>query len=202
MSEKVIMSAEDMRRAWTRIAHEVIERNHGCDGLVLIGLYTRGVPLASRLAVAIRGIEGVDVPVGALDIGPYRDDLSSLQTPPSVRPNDIPDDIAGKRVVLVDDVVYTGRSIRAAMDALIDHGRPQHVQLAVLVDRGHRELPIRPDYIGKNVPTSRNEEIDVRLLEVDGRDEVVIASQSAVQAGGEESTKNAVSARRRHESGR
>jgi len=202
MSEKVIMSAEDMRRAWTRIAHEVIERNHGCEGLVLIGLYTRGVPLASRLAAAIKGIEGVDVPVGALDIGPYRDDLSYLQTPPSVRPNDIPDDIAGKRVVLVDDVVYTGRSIRAAMDALIDHGRPQHVQLAVLVDRGHRELPIRPDYIGKNVPTSRNEAIDVRLLEVDGRDEVVIASQSAAQAGGEELTKNAVAARRRHESGR
>ena len=202
MSEKVIMSAEDMRRAWTRIAHEVIERNHGCEGLVLIGLYTRGVPLASRLAAAIKGIEGVDVSVGALDIGPYRDDLSYLQTPPSVRPNDIPDDIAGKRVVLVDDVVYTGRSIRAAMDALIDHGRPQHVQLAVLVDRGHRELPIRPDYIGKNVPTSRNEAIDVRLLEVDGRDEVVIASQSAAQAGGEESTKNAVAARRRHESGR
>ena len=202
MSEKVIMSAEDMRRAWTRIAHEVIERNHGCDGLVFVGLYTRGVPLASRLAAAIKGIEGVDVPVGALDIGPYRDDLSYLQTPPSVRPNDIPDDIAGKRVVLVDDVVYTGRSIRAAMDALIDHGRPQHVQLAVLVDRGHRELPIRPDYIGKNVPTSRNEEIDVRLLEVDGRDEVVIASQSAAQAGGEELTKNAVAARRRHGSGR
>jgi pyrimidine operon attenuation protein/uracil phosphoribosyltransferase len=183
MSEKVIMSAEDMRRAWTRIAHEVIERNHGCDGLVFVGLYTR-------------------VPVGALDIGPYRDDLSYLQTPPSVRPNDIPDDIAGKRVVLVDDVIYTGRSIRAAMDALIDHGRPEHVQLAVLVDRGHRELPIRPDYIGKNVPTSRNEAIDVRLLEVDGRDEVVIASQSAAQAGGEEPTKNAVAARRRHESGR
>ena len=202
MSEKVIMSAEDMRRAWTRIAHEVIERNHGCDGLVLIGLYTRGVPLASRLAAAIRRIEGVDVPVGALDIGPYRDDLSYLQTPPSVRPNDIPDDIAGKRVVLVDDVVYTGRSIRAAMDALIDHGRPEHVQLAVLVDRGHRELPIRPDYIGKNVPTSRNEEIDVRLLEVDGRDEVVIASQSAAQAGSEESMSSAVAARRRHESGR
>ncbi len=202
MSEKMIMSAADMRRAWTRIAHEVIERNHGCDGLVFVGLYTRGVPLASRLAAAIRGIEGVDVPVGALDIGPYRDDLSYLQTPPSVHPNDIPDDIAGKRVVLVDDVIYTGRSIRAAMDALIDHGRPEHVQLAVLVDRGHRELPIRPDYIGKNVPTSRNEAIDVRLLEVDGRDEVVIASQSAAQAGGEELTKNAVAARRRHESGR
>jgi len=202
MSEKVIMSAEDMRRAWTRIAHEVIERNHGCDGLVFVGLYTRGVPLASRLAGTIRGIEGADIPVGALDIGPYRDDLSYLQTPPSVRPNDIPDDIVGKRVVLVDDVIYTGRSIRAAMDALIDHGRPQHVQLAVLVDRGHRELPIRPDYIGKNVPTSRREEIVVRVAEVDGQDEVVIVSRATAQAASEEPTKNAVAARRRHESGR
>ncbi len=202
MSEKVIMSAEDMRRALTRIAHEVIERNHGCDGLVLVGLYTRGVPLASRLAATIRGIEGADVPVGALDIGPYRDDLSYLQTPPSVRPNEIPGDIVGKCVVLVDDVIYTGRSIRAAMDALIDFGRPQHVQLAILVDRGHRELPIRPDYIGKNVPTSRNEEIEVRLLEVDGQDEVVIVSRSVAQTGDKEPAKNAVSARRRHESGR
>jgi len=202
MSEKVIMSAEDMRRAWTRIAHEVIERNHGCDGLVFVGLYTRGVPLASRLAGTIRGIEGADIPVGALDIGPYRDDLSYLQTPPSVRPNDIPDDIVGKRVVLVDDVIYTGRSIRAAMDALIDHGRPQHVQLAVLVDRGHRELPIRPDYIGKNVPTSRREEIVVRVAEVDGRDEVVIMNRATAQAASEEPTKSAVAARRRHESGR
>ena len=178
MSEKVIMSAEDMRRAWTRIAHEVIERNHGCDGLVFVGLYTRGVPLASRLAATIRGIEGADVPVGALDIGPYRDDLSYLQTPPSVRPNDIPDDIVGKRVVLVDDVIYTGRSIRAAMDALIDHGRPQHVQLAVLVDRGHREIPIRADYVGKNIPSARDEDIQVQLEETDGIDEVATISDS------------------------
>jgi pyrimidine operon attenuation protein/uracil phosphoribosyltransferase len=202
MPEKVIMSAEDMRRAWTRIAHEVIERNHGCDGLVFVGLYTRGVPLASRLSASIKGIEGVDIPVGSVDIGPYRDDLSYLQTPPSVRPSDIPDDIVGKRVVLVDDVIFTGRSIRAAMDALIDHGRPQHVQLAVLVDRGHRELPIRPDYIGKNVPTSRREEIVVRLMEVDGTDEVVIVSRSAGQAAGEEPARNEVAARRHHESGR
>lgn len=202
MYEKVILSAEEMRRAWIRIAHEIIERNHGCDELVFVGLYTRGVPLASRLAATIRGIEGTDVPVGALDIGPYRDDLSYLQTPPSVRPSDIPDDIVGKRVVLVDDVIYTGRSIRAAMDALIDHGRPQHVRLAVLVDRGHRELPIRPDYIGKNVPTSRGEEIVVRLAEVDGRDEVVIVSRATAQAATEVPAKNAVEARRRHESGR
>jgi pyrimidine operon attenuation protein/uracil phosphoribosyltransferase len=202
MSEKVIMSAEDMRRAWTRIAHEVIERNHGCDGLVFVGLYTRGVPLASRLASAVRGIEGVDIPVGAVDIGPYRDDLSYLETPPSVRPNAIPDDIVGKRVVLVDDVIFTGRSIRAAMDALIDHGRPQHVQLAVLVDRGHRELPIRPDYIGKNVPTSKKEEIVVRLAEVDGRDEVVIVTGAASQGTSELPAKSEVGARRHHESGR
>jgi pyrimidine operon attenuation protein/uracil phosphoribosyltransferase len=202
MSEKVIMSAADMGRAWTRIAHEVIERNHGCDGLVFIGLYTRGLPLASRLADIIKRIEGAGVPVGALDIGPYRDDLSYLEEPPSVRPSDIPADIVGRRVVLVDDVIYTGRSIRAAMDALIDHGRPQHVQLAVLVDRGHRELPIRPDYVGKNVPTSRAEQIVVRVAEVDGRDEVVIASSASPPAGGEEAAKNAVAARRRHESGR
>lgn len=202
MSEKVIMSTEDMRRAWTRIAHEVIERNHGCDGLVFVGLYTRGVPLASRLAASVKGIEGVDIPVGSVDIGPYRDDLSYLQTPPSVRPSDIPDDIVGKRVVLVDDVIYTGRSIRAAMDALIDHGRPQHVQLAVLVDRGHRELPIRPDYIGKNVPTSKKEEIVVRLAEVDGRDEVVIVTGAASQGSSEQPAKNEVAARRRHESDR
>ncbi len=202
MSEKMIMSAEDVRRALTRIAHEVIERNHGCDGLVFVGIYTRGVPLALRLAASVKGIEGVEVPVGALDIGPYRDDLSCRETPLSIRPSDIPSGIAGKRIVLVDDVIYTGRSIRAAMDALIDFGRPQRVQLAILVDRGHRELPIRPDYVGKNVPTSRDEEIEVRLLEVDGRDEVVIANQSTAHTDGEEPTKSTVPARRRHESGR
>jgi pyrimidine operon attenuation protein/uracil phosphoribosyltransferase len=154
------------------------------------------------LAASIKGIEGVDIPVGAVDIGPYRDDLSYLETPPSVRPSDIPDDIVGKRVVLVDDVIYTGRSIRAAMDALIDHGRPQHVQLAVLVDRGHRELPIRPDYIGKNVPTSKKEEIVVRLAEVDGRDEVVIVTGAVSQGSNEQPAKSEVAARRRHESDR
>lgn len=201
MPEKMIMSAADMGRAWTRIAHEVIERNHGCDRLVFVGLYTRGLPLASRLAETIKRIEGAEVPVGALDIGPYRDDLSYLEEPPSVRPSDIPDDIAGKRVVLVDDVIYTGRSIRAAMDALIDHGRPQHVQLAVLVDRGHRELPIRPDYVGKNVPTSRTEQIVVRVAEVDGRDEVVIARPPS-PVSGEDTVQNVVASRRRHEPGR
>lgn len=204
MSKKVIMSAQDIRRALTRIAHEIIERNQGCGDLVFVGIYTRGVPLASRLAALVRGIEGIDVPVGALDIGPYRDDLSYLDVPPLVRPNDIPDDIAGRRVVLVDDVLYTGRSIRAAMDALIDFGRPQRIQLAILVDRGHRELPIRPDYVGKNVPTSREEEIEVRLLEVDGCDEVVIVNrgEAPIPDASEGLVKNTLISRRRHESGR
>lgn len=174
MTEKVIMSAEEMRRALVRIAHEVIEKNHGPDDLVFIGIYTRGVPLAARIARYVKGIEDVDIPVGSLDIGPYRDDLPYLDSPPQLRPSDIPGGIADKRVLLIDDVLYTGRSIRAAMDALVDFGRPRRIQLAVLVDRGHRELPVRADYVGKNVPTSRKEEIAVRLREVDGRDEVAI----------------------------
>jgi len=187
MSEKVLMSAEEIRRALTRVAHEVVERNHGCDDLVLVGIYTRGVTLAARLAESIRGIEGVEVSVGTLDIGLYRDDLAYRELPPVLRPSNIPADISGKRVVLVDDVLYTGRSIRAAMDALVDFGRPQYVQLAVLIDRGHRELPIRPDYVGKNLPTSRKEEVLVRLKEVDGRDEVVIVGLPKEQSAGEES---------------
>lgn len=186
MFEKVLMSATEMRRALTRIAHEVVERNHGCENLVVVGVYTRGVTLAKRIAAAIKGIEGVEVPVGALDIGLYRDDLPYLGLPPKLRPSDIPADIAGKRVVLVDDVLYTGRSIRAAMDALIDFGRPEYVQLAVLVDRGHRELPIRPDYVGKNLPTSRQEEVEVRLKEVDGSDEVVIVNSARGNLAGQE----------------
>lgn len=198
MSEKVIMSAEEIRRALTRIAHEVVEKNRGCQDLVVIGIYTRGVPLARRLAAFIRGIEGVEVPVGALDIGLYRDDLAYLELPPKLRPNDIPADIAGKRIVLVDDVLYTGRSTRAAMDALIDFGRPQSVQLAVLVDRGHRELPIRPDYVGKNLPTSRKEEVEVRLKEVDGSDEVVIVDWARGQPVPEELRHNVSSGRNDH----
>ncbi|MBL7119638.1 MAG: bifunctional pyr operon transcriptional regulator/uracil phosphoribosyltransferase PyrR [Dehalococcoidia bacterium] len=186
MFEKTLMSATEIRRALTRIAHEVVERNHGCENLVVVGVYTRGVTLAKRIAAAIKGIEGVEVPVGALDIGLYRDDLPYLGLPPKLRPSDIPADIAGKRVVLVDDVLYTGRSIRAAMDALVDFGRPQHVQLAVLIDRGHRELPIRPDYVGKNLPTSRREEVEVRLKEVDGSDEVVIVNSARGNLMGEE----------------
>jgi len=168
------MTEADMRRAIRRIAHEIIERNKGVEGVVLVGMRTRGVPLARRLAEAIGEFEGAAVPVGALDIGLYRDDLPSLGTRPALRPSNIPTDIDGKRVVLVDDGLYTGRSIRAALDALMDFGRPGQVQLAVLVDRGHRELPIRADYVGKNIPTSRREEVQVRLVEVDGRDEVVI----------------------------
>ena len=184
MSDKVIMSAQEIRRALTRIAHEVVERNHGCENLVAVGIYTRGVPLATRIARLMKGIEGMEVPVGALDIGKHRDDLSYLELPPKLRPSDIPDDIAGKKVVLVDDVLYTGRSIRAAMDALIEFGRPQYVQLAVLVDRGHRELPIRADYVGKNLPTSRLESVEVRLEEVDGTDEVVIVDTAEGQLAG------------------
>ncbi|MDO8530632.1 MAG: bifunctional pyr operon transcriptional regulator/uracil phosphoribosyltransferase PyrR [Dehalococcoidia bacterium] len=172
-AEKVLLTADDIRRVLTRIAHEVVERNHGVEGLVFVGLLTRGVPLARRLAERIREFEGAAVPVGALDITLYRDDLSA-RPQPVVRGTDVPVDLADKRVILVDDVLFTGRSIRAAMDAVMDLGRPQSVQLAVLVDRGHRELPVRPDYVGKNVPSSRTEDIQVRLKEVDGKDEVVL----------------------------
>ncbi len=184
MPEKVIMSADEMRRALVRIAHEVIEKNRGPDRLVFIGIYTRGATLAARIARYVKGIEEVDVPVGAIVIGPYRDDLFYLKSPPQSRPNDIPGSIAGKRVLLIDDVLYTGRSIRAAMDALVDFGRPERIQLAVLVDRGHREIPVRADYVGKNVPTSRKEEIEVRLQEVDGRDEVAIVDLAVSEDGG------------------
>ena len=192
MSEKVLMTAVEIRRAITRIAHEIVERNQGCEDLVVVGIYTRGVTLSTRLAASIEQIEGVEVPVGALDIGLYRDDLLYLELPPKLRPSDIPADIAGRLVILVDDVLYTGRSIRAAMDALVDFGRPQYVQLAVLVDRGHRELPIRADYVGKNLPTSRIEGVEVRLKEVDGSDEVVIVNSAGGQLS-EEDVKQKVS---------
>ncbi len=172
-ADKVLLTADDIRRALTRIAHEVVERNRGVEGLVFVGLLTRGVPLARRLAERIQEFEGAAVPVGALDITLYRDDLSA-KPQPVVRGTDIPVDLTDKRVILVDDVLFTGRSIRAALDAVMDLGRPQSVQLAVLVDRGHRELPVRPDYVGKNVPSSRVEDIRVRLMEVDGKDEVVL----------------------------
>ncbi len=173
MPEKTILSADEVRRALTRIAHEVLERNGGADNLLLMGIHTRGVPLARRLSLLIKEFEGQEVPVGELDIALYRDDLSG-KVRQVMRPTSIPVDIQGQRVVLVDDVLFTGRSIRAAMDALNDFGRPSQIQLAVLVDRGHRELPIRADYVGKNVPTSQDEEVQVRVTEIDGVDEVVI----------------------------
>jgi pyrimidine operon attenuation protein/uracil phosphoribosyltransferase len=176
MSERTLLSAEDMQRALVRVAHEIVERNKGAKDLVLVGMQTRGVPLARRLATTIQGLEGINVPVGSLDISLYRDDLSSLSLKPTVHRTDIPVDVTDKQIILVDDVFYTGRSIRAAMDALIDLGRPQSIQLAVLVDRGHRELPIRADYVGKNIPTSKNEEIKVDIKEVDGEDKVIIVS--------------------------
>lgn len=176
MAEKTVMSADDIRRALTRIAHEILERNHGAEDLVLVGVRTRGVYLAERLAVLIAGFEGAEVPTGTLDIGLYRDDLATRQGPLSLGRTDIPVDIGSKRVVLVDDVLFTGRTVRAAMDALTDIGRPHSIQLAVLVDRGHRELPIRADYVGRNLPTSVLEEVQVRLGEVDGRDEVAIVA--------------------------
>lgn len=178
MSERTLMSAEDMQRALVRVAHEIVERNKGAKHLVLVGMQTRGFPLARRLATTIQDFEGISVPVGSLDISLYRDDLSSLSLKPTVHRTDIPVDVTDKHVILVDDVFYTGRSIRAAMDALIDLGRPQSIQLAVLVDRGHRELPIRADYVGKNIPTSQNEEIKVDIKEVDGEDRVIIVSSN------------------------
>ncbi len=173
MPEKTILSADEIRRALTRIAHEILERNGGADNVLLMGIHTRGVPLAQRLSLLIKEFEGQEVPVGELDIALYRDDISG-KVRQVMRPTRIPVDIQGQRIVLVDDVLFTGRSIRAAMDALNDFGRPSQIQLAVLVDRGHRELPIRADYVGKNVPTSQDEEVQVRVTEIDGVDEVVI----------------------------
>jgi pyrimidine operon attenuation protein/uracil phosphoribosyltransferase len=160
------MDAEDLRRAITRIAHEVVERNHGLIDVVLIGLQTGGVPLAHRLADSLARVEGTEVPVGTLDVAFYRDDIGLRPVIPEAV-TDISFDLTGKVVVLVDDVLYTGRTVRAALDALNDYGRPRAVQLAVLVDRGHRELPIRPDYVGKNLPTRQDEVVDVRADGVD-----------------------------------
>jgi pyrimidine operon attenuation protein / uracil phosphoribosyltransferase len=177
MPEKVVLTSREIGRALARIAHEIVEKNKGAEEVVLVGMRTRGVPLARRIAEIVEGFEGVSIPVGALDIGLYRDDISSSESKSANKSQtDIPASITDKRVVLVDDVLYTGRSIRAAMDALTDLGRPRSIQLAVLVDRGHREIPIRADYVGKNIPSSKDEEIQVQLEEVDGVDEVVIGS--------------------------
>jgi pyrimidine operon attenuation protein/uracil phosphoribosyltransferase len=179
-----LMTADDIRRAIVRIAHEVIERNQGVRNLAVVGVRTRGVPLAQRLAEAIRSIESLVVPVGMLDITLYRDDLTTIAVHPVVHKTEIPFDINDKTVVLVDDVIYTGRTARAALDALIDIGRPRSIQLAVLVDRGHRELPIRPDFVGKNVPTSKREVISVRLRESDSEERVVIMESPGRQSDG------------------
>jgi pyrimidine operon attenuation protein / uracil phosphoribosyltransferase len=169
-----VMDGEALRRAVTRIAHEIIEKNGGPADLVLVGIRRRGVPLARRIAAKIREFEEIDLPVGALDITLYRDDLQTIAVKPIVGPTEIPVDIDDKVVVLIDDVLFTGRTVRAALDELIDLGRPRAVRLAVLVDRGHREIPIRADFVGKNVPTSRREVVMVKVDEVDGQDGVSI----------------------------
>jgi len=211
LSAKLLLSATDISRALARVAHEILERNHGADSLVLVGIRTRGLPLARRLKRAIDVYENLSVPVGSLDVAAYRDDVgvSSYAHHTGVAPvadsavesgdgdrvapqgtlatpsNSLPFSIADRDVVLVDDVLYTGRTVRAAMDALVDLGRPRSIQLAVLVDRGHRELPIRPDYVGKNIPSARNELVRVCLTETDGVDAVTIIVPEADKGGRE-----------------
>ncbi len=169
-----IMDEAGIGRVLTRIAHEIVERNKGVQDLMLVGIRTRGVPLSQRLAERIAAIEGKIVPVGILDITLYRDDLSTIAEQPVVHETKLPGNINGKIVVLVDDVLFTGRTTRAALDALVDYGRPRQIQLAILIDRGHRELPIRADYVGKNVPTARREIVSVRLRDTDGEERVLI----------------------------
>ena len=178
LPEKQLLDAEGIQRAVIRIAHEILEHNQGTKNLVLVGIRTRGVFLAKRLQKQIREIEHAEVPLGMLDITLYRDDLGEIGPRAAVRETELPGDLTGKIVVLVDDVLYTGRTIRAALDAVIDFGRPRAIQLAVLVDRGHRELPVKADYVGKNIPTSRDQEVILRLAEKDGRDEVVLAEKA------------------------
>jgi len=173
----VVMGENEIRRTLVRIAHEIVEKNKGVSNLALIGIRTRGVFLAKRLAREIFKIEKKEIPVGTLDITLYRDDLSLVARQPLVLKTEIPFDVSQKKIVLIDDVLYTGRTIRAAMDAIVDLGRPQVIQLAVLIDRGHRELPIRADFIGKNIPTSKKEIVKVRLNEVDGEDKVGIVNK-------------------------
>lgn len=176
LTEKAeIMDAEAIRRSLIRIAHEIVEKNKGLDDVVLIGVQRRGVPMAQRLAKFLAEIENREVPVGELDITLYRDDLTLKADQPIVGKTSIPVDIARKKVILVDDVLYTGRTVRAALDALMDLGRPKSIEVAVMIDRGHRELPIRADYVGRNVPTSSKEVVHVKLIEVDGAEQVVIS---------------------------
>lgn len=169
-----ILDEKGIRRTLTRISHEIIEKNKGVEDIVFIGIKRRGEPIADRIANMIQTIEDIKVPVGSVDITLYRDDLSELSEQPKVNDNNIGVDVQDKTVVLIDDVIYTGRTVRAAMDAIIAHGRPKMIQLAVLVDRGHRELPVRPDYIGKNIPTSHKELVSVELNEFDGVDSIKI----------------------------
>jgi pyrimidine operon attenuation protein / uracil phosphoribosyltransferase len=175
----IVMDADRISRALTRIAHEILERNHGIAGVSLVGVRSRGVPLARRIAATLNGVTGEEVSTGALDITLYRDDLmrSAIGPQPIVRKTEIPFSIDNRTLVLVDDVLYTGRTTRAALDALTDFGRPKAIQLVVLVDRGHRELPIKADYVGKNVPTSRKESVRVHLSELDGVDEVLVEAE-------------------------
>ncbi|MBE6099801.1 MAG: bifunctional pyr operon transcriptional regulator/uracil phosphoribosyltransferase PyrR [Anaerovibrio sp.] len=177
VDKTILMDEQAIFRALVRIAHEIVEKNKGVANVVLVGIRSRGVPLAERIADAIENIEGTRPPVGVLDITLYRDDLSTLSYQPIVRPTTMPVDLDGKIVVLVDDVLYTGRTIRAALDAIIDMGRPTAIQLSVLIDRGHRELPIRADYVGKNVPTSSKESVNVKVMELDDADQVVIREE-------------------------
>lgn len=172
--KKGILDQEGIQRALTRIAHEILEKNKGLDDLAVIGIRTRGVPLAERIADRITEIEGEEVPVGILDITLYRDDLTTVAQQPIVHQTEIPFDITDKKIILVDDVLYTGRTVRSALDALIDLGRPRAIQLAILIDRGHRELPIRADFVGKNLPTSQEEVVEVKLEEVDDAEEVIL----------------------------
>ncbi len=174
-----VLDAGGIKRTLQRIAHEILEKNQGVEDLVVIGIRTRGAYLAERIAGNIKEIEGKDVPVGAMDITMYRDDLTEVAEQPVVHSTEIDFDINKKKIILVDDVLFTGRTVRCALDELIDFGRPACIQLAVLVDRGHRELPIRPDFVGKNIPTSMNESVEVRLKEMDEEEEVVLLEEKA-----------------------
>lgn len=185
MPEKILLNSSDIERALVRIAHEIVERNKGAGNIAFVGIKTRGVPIAQRLAGIIQDMEHVAIPVGSLDISLYRDDVSSLSFKHVVQQTYVPFDITNKQVILVDDVFYTGRSIRAALDALMDLGRPETIQLAVLIDRGHRELPIRADFVGKNIPTARTEEIKVYLSETDAVDRVAVVQKEGGKNGSE-----------------
>src|SRR5271170_859477 len=182
-NEKVVLREDDVQRALMRIAHEIVERNPEAPALALIGIHRRGAFLAERLKDLLEDLLDLEIPLGDLDIGFYRDDVSSRPDAPVVHASHVDFDVTGRTVVVVDDVLYTGRTVRAAIEALFDYGRPERVQLAVLVDRGHRELPIRPDYVGKNLPTSRAEHVHVRVSELDGVDEVAISVPAGIEAG-------------------